>query len=172
MTEPKKEALSWQAHAKVEKWHDSADHEAGAEPDEVVEVPGNSLLTAGITRLSNLLIGAGGQAYDNTHTRIGVGNSSTGVTVGDTDLGASSGSSNRQFMVMDATYPSLTTGVITFRATFGTSVGNFAWNEWGIDGGTANGTTVTAPLLNRKVVSLGTKASGATWVFTVTITIS
>lgn len=172
MTEAKKEAFTWEAHGTVEKWHDTADYEAGAEPDEVVEAPGNSLLTAGIARLEDLLIGAGGQAYDNTHTRIGVGNSTSGVSISDTDLFASSGSSNRQFMVMDATYPSRSGSVITFRATFGTSVGNFAWQEWGIDGGTVNGTTVTAPLLNRKVVSLGTKSGGATWVFTVTITIS
>jgi hypothetical protein len=69
-------------------------------------------------------------------------------------------------------------GVMTVVATFGTSVGNFHWQEWGIDGGTANGTTVTADgnttpgLVNHKITDLGTKTSAASWVFTVTITIT
>jgi hypothetical protein len=58
---------------------------------------------------------------------------------------------------------------------FGTADGNFAWQEWGIDIGTAtvsSGNTVNAVLLNRKVASNGTKASGQTWTATATITIS
>ena len=65
-------------------------------------------------------------------------------------------------------------------STFGTGVGNFAWNEWGLDGGTASGTTVTADtnttpgLFNHRIPgsSLGTKTSAASWVFTVTVTIT
>jgi hypothetical protein len=41
---------------------------------------------------------------------------------------------------------------------------NQAWNEWGIDN--------TTRLLNRKVAANGTKASGQTWQFTVTVTIA
>jgi len=63
-------------------------------------------------------------------------------------------------------------------ATFGTGVGNYHWQEWGVDGGTASGTTVTSEgnttpgLINHKVTDLGTKTSAASWVFTVTITIT
>jgi hypothetical protein len=43
-------------------------------------------------------------------------------------------------------------------ATFGPSVANFAWNEWGLFDASTGGV-----MANRKVVSLGTKASPATW---------
>jgi hypothetical protein len=61
-------------------------------------------------------------------------------------------------------------------ATFGTADGNFAWNEWGSDVGTATVTssnTVNAVLLNHKTsIAQGTKASGQTWSATATITLS
>jgi hypothetical protein len=62
--------------------------------------------------------------------------------------------------------------VVTFTAAFGSGVANFAWEEWGIDNGTTDGTTVVAPLLNRRVEAMGTKASGSTWTVTATITVS
>jgi hypothetical protein len=143
--------------------------------DGVLDVSGNELTTAGLTRITSLINGAGGQALTNTATRIGVGNSATAFAAGQTDLQASAGSSNRFFMTMDATYPSTSAGVITARATFGTGDGNFVWNEWCLDIGTptvSSGTTVNATMVNRRVASMGTKASGASWVFTVTVTLS
>lgn len=149
-----------------------------AEPEDgTFESVGNELTTAGLTRITSLINGAGGQALTNTATRIGVGNGSTAFAVGNTDLSAAAGSTNRYFMTMTATYPSTSAGVITARASFGTADGNFAWNEWGLDIGTPTvtaGTTVNATLVNRKVPAggMGTKASGAVWDFTVTITLS
>lgn len=143
-------------------------------PYETVERAGNLLTTAGLTRLTSLLTGAGGTAVTATTARLGVGNSATAAAVGQTDLQASAGSGNRQFKVMDATYPQTAAGVLTVRSSFATGEGNFAWAEWGIDIGTAtvtDGTTVNAALLNRAVQSLGTKVSGV-WVLTATITIS
>lgn len=144
--------------------------------DGVFETRGNALTTAGLTRITSLINGAGGQALTNTATRIGVGNSTSAFAVGQTDLQASAGAGNRFFMTMDATYPSTSAGVITARATFGTGDGNFAWEEWCLDIGTptvSSGTTVNATMLNRRVPgSMGTKASGASWVFTVTVTLS
>lgn len=143
-------------------------------PYDVVEAAGNLLTTAGLGRLTSLLIAGGGQGATNTATRLGVGNSATAAAVGQTDLQASAGSSNRQFQVMDATYPQQSAGVVTFKSTFATGEANFVWNEWGIDIGTptvAAGTTVAALLLNRAVQSLGTKVSGS-WVLTATITIA
>lgn len=145
--------------------------------DGFAEATGNQLTTAGLTRITSLINGAGGQALTNTATRIGTGNGSTGWAAGNTDLSASAGSSNRWFQIMDATYPSTSAGVITARATFASADGNYAWTEWGLDIGTptvSSAATVNATLLNRKVpgASLGTKASGASWVFTVTITLS
>lgn len=161
------DTATWQPHVHVAKWHDSADHEAGVAPDEIAEAAGNLLLNAGITRLLNLLVGAGGQAFDATHCRVAVGDSSTAAAASQTDLQAAT---NKYYKLVDSVNVSAQTATIV--ATFGTADGNFAWNEWGIDVGTASGSTVTAPMLNRKVASLGTKASGSTWVITVTITIS
>lgn len=151
-------------------------------PYETIEVDGNSLTRLGRKRLMDrLLVTASNQGLDSTHCRIGVGNGTTGVVDTDTDLSASSGSSNRQFNLVDsapAVGSGASSGVGTFVSTFGTAVANFHWQEWCIDGGTANGTTVTADgnttpgMMNRKVVDLGTKTSAASWVMTATITIT
>lgn len=147
---------------------------AGAPEHGIVASVDNLLTTAGLNRLTSLLIAAGGQGMTNTATRLGVGNSATAEAVGQTDLQASAGSANRWFQIMDATYPQQSNGVVTVKATFATGDGNFVWNEWGIDIGTptvSSGNTVAANLFNRKVASLGTKASGS-WVLTVTVTIA
>ena len=50
----------------------------GVMPYETIEVEGNLLTTAGLTRLTALLIASGSpQAVTNTSARIGVGNSNT-----------------------------------------------------------------------------------------------
>lgn len=185
------EPLTWRVHAHVDKWDDdqtrwvadksgivrpqaAAFDQFNVAPADTVDSHGNLLTTAGLTRLMTLLIGSGGQALTNTATRLGVGNSATAAAVGQTDLQASSGAGNRQFYVMDATFPSVSAGVMTAKSSFATGDANFVWNEWGLDIGTptvSNGTTVNAVLFNRKVDSLGTKVSG-TWALTVTVTIS
>lgn len=136
----------------------------------------NLLTTAGLTRITSLITGGGGQALTNTSGRIGVGNGAGTAAVGDTDLGAAAGSTNRWFRVLDATYPTVAAGVITAYATFPSADGNFAWNEWGIDIGTptvTSGNTVNATLLNHKTsFAQGTKTSGQAWTLQSTITLS
>lgn len=187
---PDLDGLKWNAHARVDKFDDDqvawvaqktgilapqgdllAQH---VTPYDVTEAGGNLLTTAGLTRICSLIIAGGGQGLTATATRLGVGDSTTAALVADTDLGAIAGSTHRYFMTMDATYPSASGAVITAKATFGSSDGNFAWQEWGLDIGSPTvtaGTTVNATLLNHKVTSLGTKASGS-WALTVTITLS
>ncbi len=183
----------WRAHARVEKF--SPDQAAwllarlpgqrapqradfarfGITPDDVAEAERNLITTAGLTRITSLIIAGGGQAATNTSARLGAGDGSTAAAVGDTDLSAAAGSTHRWFQVMDATYPQAAAGVLTFRGTFASADGNFAWNEWGVDIGTptvSSGNTVAATLLNRKVASLGTKVSGAVWTLTATLTLS
>lgn len=146
----------------------------GMLPREVVETGPNLITTNGLNRVVNLLIGSG-QAATNTAARIGVGDSTTAAAAGDVDLGASAGSTHRFFMTMDATYPQVSGAVATFKATIGSSDGNFAWQEWCIDIGTptvTSGTTVNALMLNHKIASNGTKSSGTSWVATATITLS
>lgn len=143
----------------------------GVVPREVVTSLHNLLVNAGIARLEDLLIVAGGQGYDATHSRIGAGNDATAAAASQTDLQAAAGSGNRQFKLVSSG-PTRASQTITWVATFASGEGNFAWAEWCIDVGTADGTTIVTPMLNRKVASLGTKVSGAVWTFTVTLTIS
>lgn len=155
---------------------DAAFRRLRVDPYETSIVVGNLLTTAGLNRLTSLAIAGGGQAITNTSARIGVGNGAGTAAVGDTDLSASAGSVNRWFQVMAATYPQQSNGVITLQSVFGTSDGNFAWNEFGVDVGTptvSSGNTVAALLFNHKTsIAQGTKASGQTWTATATITIS
>lgn len=191
------DGFTWKAHAHVDKFTaeqveackkelalgrdpTGAELIAFCDPVETADAPGNLVTRIGLQRFGNRLIGTGSWAAINATTgRIGVGNGTTAAAVTDTDLSAAAGAANRQFLVFDSA-PTVgtgaTSGVYTFVATFGTGVGNFAWQEWGIDGGTASGTTVTtdAPttpgLINHQVISLGTKTGAQTWVMTVTIT--
>lgn len=189
------EKLQWNVTAHVDKWTDeqtewvrrqhadrlirspqAADFAAaGIAPHDTADCDGNLVTTAGLNRLTALLMAAGGQALTATATRLGVGNGSGTAAVGDTDLSAAAGAANRQFNIMDGTYPQQANGVFTARATYATGDANFAWNEWGLDVGTptvANGTTVAALLFNHKTsAALGTKASGS-WTLTVTVTIA
>lgn len=157
----------WVPKVTLRKWNVTESYQLGCLPDSVEEFEGNLLLNAGLARLLDLLIGAGGQALDSTHCRIGVGDSTTAASASQTDLQAAT---NKYFKLCSTVSRSSQT--VTVVASFGSSQANFAWEEWGIDFGTADGTTVTAPLLNRKATSMGTKASGSTWQLTVTITIS
>lgn len=181
------QGIRWSPVAKVEKWDDDMVAFVQArtglrnpngdalrywvQPWETRIVPGNLLTTAGLTRLTSLLTGGGGQAMTNTATRLGVGDDATAAAVGDVDL---STGANQYYRVMDATYPQVSGGVVTLKSTFGTGDANFTWASWGVDIGTptvSSSGTVGTPLFNRKVAALGTKASG-TWTLTVTITFS
>lgn len=144
----------------VRKWDSEADYRAGAEPYETLEVSGNLLLNEGITRLANLLVGGGGTAFDNTNARLGVGNSATAAQATDTGLlGAS-----QLYKGQEASYPQISGQAITWRSVFTDAEANFAWEEVTVDNGAG-----AAENLNRKVQSLGTKASG-TWTLDLEIT--
>lgn len=181
---PSRDGLLWQARWSVEKrWGDwdGAAIDAGLAPDpyEVIEREGNLAMYGGVSCLWQTLIGNGtgtaGQTltyFNNGNAAIGVGDSSTAAAATQNDMQAAT---NKVRQAMDATYPSHTDGTtsgaatITFRSTFGTSAANWAWAEWG----TFNSpTAATGRMLNRKVETLGTKTSAASWTFTITLTIS
>jgi hypothetical protein len=148
----------------------------GFQPYSVTGFDGNLITNAGWTRLMSLLTATGStQALSATAVRIGVGNSNTAESYTDTDLGASAGSSNRWFQPVTGA-ATLGTRTLEFEATFGTSDGNFAWNEFGIDVGTPTvtaGATVGTLLFNHVAgIAQGTKAAGQTWTATATITFS
>lgn len=145
----------------------------GIAPYLETQVEHNLLTTAGIGRIVTLLNAGTGNLIASTTVRVGTGNGAGSAAIGDTDLSAAAGSANRWFQTCTVTVPS---NVLTFVAVFGTADGNYAWNEWGADVGTAtvsSGNTVGAVLLNHKTsIAQGTKASGQTWTATATITIS
>ena len=134
------------------------------------------------TTLGNVITNAGWQAllraatsgassplvFSSTVGRLGVGDTAGTPAAADTDLAATSGSTHRLYKLMGAapTVGTSTNRTWTFVATFGSSDFNQAWNEFGIDSGTADGTTVTAPLLNHANSAQGTKTSGQVWTAT------
>lgn len=138
-------------------------------PYRVTEVLGNLITNAGWTRLMNLLIGTGGtQALDSTHTRIGVGDGDTEESYTDTDLDG-----ENQWYEPVSGAGSLGTRTLQFSASFGTSVANFAWEEFGIDvtsSSASAGSSVGALLFNRKVTDQGEKSEGQVWTATATLT--
>jgi hypothetical protein len=213
---------------------------AGLAGDPIEEyVAKNILVNTGIHLIEDLLIGAGGTAYTNATSYIGVGganptaltgtigltNGSAAVTGGgtnftgelvvgdmiraDTDgtwyrvasiasntaltlataytgttasgLAASrealaatqtdlTAPTNKIKKAMDATFPSRSGQTITWRATLGTSEGNYPLNEFGIfNGGPA---FATGTMLNRIVQYLGTKSAATTLQLTGTVAIS
>lgn len=135
-------------------------------PYEIISDEGNLLMTNGAFDLWTALTGGSisGGYFSNANAYIGVGDSSTAAAAGQTDLQASS---NKLRKAMDATYPIVATNTCKFQSTFGTSDANFAWAEWAVFNASSSGR-----MLNRAVASLGTKASGATWTFLVTLSLS
>lgn len=139
------------------------------------EVSGNLLLNEGIQRLEDLLIGAGGSAYTNAGTYIGVGDTNTAEAATQTELSATANAANRFYKVMNATFPSRASQTLSFQSDFTTTEANFAWAEWttaaGATTASGSGFLVGTTNLNRKVAALGTKTTG-TWTLTGTVVIS
>lgn len=156
------EYAKWKPRWRIEKYHGEAKSE---NLYAIEEFDGNMLLNEGITELLNLLIGGTATAFNNANTRIGVGDSSTAAAATQTGLQAST---NKAYSPMDATYPQVSGQTVTFRATFGSGVAAFAWNEFTI----VNSADDTGKNLCRKVEAHGSKASADTWVVQVQITIS
>jgi hypothetical protein len=166
-------AKTWQVDWQVEQWDREEDRLEGYAPDRIVHVRDNALLYNGINLLLKLLIGDSGQAYSNANAYLRVGNSSTAVVAASQiDLQGAS----KAEVAMDGGYPSVSSNAVTFKSTFDSSTGNFAWEEVGVQNGATPGgglaTNGTVRLLNRKVQSFGTKASGSSWTITLTITIT
>lgn len=157
------DGVKWRCHTRLEKFND---HGVLLE---VIEVEGNLLTTAGALHIFSDLRGTSVTAFSNANAYIGVGDSNTAASVGQTDLQASS---NKFRAAMVATFPlvgvadGLSANQIQFKANFATGEANFAWAEWAIFNASSSGT-----MLNRKVESLGTKASGV-WTLTLTLSLA
>lgn len=160
-----KDNANWRPSWTIRKYANDEEFARG-KPFEVSSIDGNLLLNEGIGELLDLLCGLGTPtAFNNANARIGVGDSSSAAAATQTGLQASA---NKLYKGMESSYPSRTNQTVTFRAVFGSSEANFAWNEFTI----ANGASDSAVNLNRLVSAQGTKASGQTWTVDVAITLS
>lgn len=162
---------NWKVRWQVDKYAPGvkmADIKAGrAKPYATVVQRDNGLCNAGITGMLSLLAGTGTyNAFNAANSYIWVGNSSTAFAASQTALQGASKTSQ----IVDGGFPSVSAQTITWKSTYGTSAANHSWDEVGV----SNGATIAGNvvLLNRKVTSFGTKASGSTWTMTLAITIS
>ena len=168
------EPIRWRAEWRLDKYDGEAAElvdRYGVEalgpdvaPVETIAGEGNLVTTAGIQRALDLLIGAAVTSFANANANLGVGDSTTAAAAGQTDLQAGT---NKLRKAMDATFPSRSGSVVSFRATFGLSDANWTWNEWAIFNAASGGV-----MLNRKVENLGAKTSANSWVFTVSISLA
>lgn len=126
-----------------------------------------ALVNTGRNYMANALIANPTTLFDVTNATIGVGNSSTAYSAAQTDLIGGS----KAYEVVDSA-PTIATNVLTFVATFGTAVANFAWEEWGVFNSAGVAPTGGDIMLNRKVESLGTKTSAQSWEITATLTVN
>lgn len=195
----KRDGINWKAFAKVEKYNAETVAELtkilGYEPraadfermqikaDDIACVDGNILVDLGIQAITGLICNLGSQQpLVALRTFVGVGATATTATIADTHLGSDGGSA--WYQVADSapsrSTVSATNDTITTICTYGSGNANFAWAEWCwgtttaaiTPGATLSGVGTGAMMLNHKIASLGTKASGASWVFTSTITLS
>lgn len=153
------ESLTWRVRWELRKFRGGE-----VEPYEVLTGAGNLILDEGAGLVLDRLIGVAVTPLDNSNAYIGVGDSSTAESPSQTGLLGTS----VYYKGMDAGYPQRSGRSATWRATFGGTEANFAWNEWTV----ANANSNSALNLNRKVAAMGTKPSGEVWQLTVTVTVS
>ena len=149
---------------------------AGASPDTLKSLypsaflgeeihEGNILVNVGIQGLWKLACGLATSpaAWNAAGAKIRVGTGSGAAAATDTQATFTAPVD----LAMDSNYPALVGQQIQFHGTATGLIGNIAWNEFGVINGDS-----TPVLLNRFVISKGTKASGETWTCEIDITIS
>lgn len=134
------------------------------------------LTDEGAIAIASALLGDGEiDLFDNDNAALGVGDDDTDFDKSQTQLQAESNDSDAVRIGMDSDYPKRdpeddgSSNLTRYRATFGTSEGNFDWLEWGIFNSTKSG---GGTMLLRVVEDLGKKTSKASWVFEVDITVN
>lgn len=96
--------------------------------------------------------------YDSANAHLAVGDNNIAFADTQTDLQAAT---NKLRKPMDTTFPTRAGREITWRSTFTGAEANWAWLENGIFNALTGG-----QMLARDVEDLGTKATGAVWVYT------
>ena len=150
----------------------------GLKPYEVLEFEGNQMMNDGYNNIVwPAVVGATPTYINGTDGCMGVGDSTVAAAATQTALQAAS---NHLWVILSATPTTGTSQQLVASASFSTSQANWVWNEIMVGTTTTpaslpnNATTPpsTAHVLNRLVVAMGTKVSTATWVATLTITLS
>jgi hypothetical protein len=183
------DSVKWHPEVEVAKWspetvreitdflgHEPTSFEMNAlsvSPDDYAHASGNQLVTAGLTRLGDLIIGTG-QAFTAARGVVGVGTSNVAWGAGQVALQGTA------YYAAVTTGPSNSAGAISCTADFASGFANHAWEEWcwaiataaPIPGTVFSTVTTGGVMLNRKVQSLGTKASGALWTLSATVTLT
>lgn len=159
------EHSQWRVEWKLEKWADTARKLAGFGPDEILVDTQNIVLDTGANEMLKLITGTGGTSYSASNAYIYVGTNTTPENASQSGVLATG--SSRAFAVMDTGYPVVTGRQMIYRASFGDTSANFAWNEASI----VNGTGANAVAMNRKVSNMGTKSSG-TWTLQITVSLT
>lgn len=98
----------------------------------------------------------------NLYNDTGGGGAASLISPTETDLAGGS----KTYKEMEGGFPTSNAQKVTMKSSFGSADANYAWEEWVIKQSTS------AKCINRKVSSMGTKASGSTWTLEVTITLS
>lgn len=193
------DGFKWHAQARVDKYSPevvaeltrilgyepkAADFKRfSADPFAVTEVDGNILVAGGLAFLTAALIGGTYDPLTAARAFVGVGSDSgTAAATGQTDLQGASKYYNDFDSNPTRETTTVTNDAVQGVSTFGTGVAEHAWNEWAwfttttgtITPGTSLSTVSsgTETMWNRKVASMGTKGSGASWVFTTKVTFS
>jgi hypothetical protein len=174
--------VGWKAHWRIDKFRDPTNEiamamQAGLSTHEALdrfadsfiateEIDFNLALNEGLGELVDIICGLGSPTkWDNANARLGVGDSNTTADATQTGLQAST---NKAYKAMDTSWPQRTNQTAEWRATFGGSEANFAWEEYTV----VNATDDTGKNLNRKTASKGTKAANETWTLSLQITFS
>ncbi len=150
----------------------------GLKPFEVLEFEGNMMMNDGYNNIVwPAVVGAAPTYINGTDGCMGVGDSTVAAAAAQTALQAAT---NHLWVILNATPTTGASQQMVASASFSTSQANWVWNEIMIGTTTTpgslpnNATTppATAHVLNRLVTAMGTKVSTATWVATLTITLS
>ena len=158
-----KDAAEWQDTWTFKKYASQEAYEAGNPFEVDVVEQGNLLLNTGINEMWDLIAGDSANNFDNTNSRIGVGDDSTDASATDTDLIGT----NTAYLEMEDGYPDAGSGEkIVFRGVADGTTANHDWDEFVAKQNTSN------VCLNRLVSDQGTKASGQVWTITLEISLS
>ena len=171
--------MSWDGHALLEKFHPDDDvrplwvepdgrdlrgapvWQRRAKPFEVIEAK-NLILTAGATYVLGRLTSDAAAKLTNTTGYMAVGNGTTAVSAGQTDLQGAS----KTRKVLDAT-PSVSGNQLQAVCTFTTADANHSWDEAGLANASSGAT-----LVNRFLQTFGVKTSAVQWILTITVTLA